>query len=73
MSVEDLVLNLQQCGLVEMAKICEEEGLDGTFLNDLTTDELKEEFHLNSLQSKKMEKIKNGWRPLRKGTITIKS
>ena len=71
MSVEDLVFHLNQCGLKEMAKVCEDEGLDGTFLNDLTTDELRDEFHLSSLQTKKVEKIKGGWRPLRKDNVDV--
>ncbi|XP_060077393.1 proteoglycan 4-like [Ylistrum balloti] len=63
-TVVKLVECLRQCGLPDLAKLCEEEKLDGDFLSTLSaTDLTKEPFSLNPLHLKKLERIKDGWRP----------
>ncbi|XP_033738460.1 uncharacterized protein LOC117326011 [Pecten maximus] len=63
-TVVNLVECLRQCGLPDLAKLCEKEKLDGDFLASLSaTDLTKEPFSLNPLHLKKLERIKEGWRP----------
>ncbi|OWF36176.1 zonadhesin-like [Mizuhopecten yessoensis] len=63
-SVVNLTECLHQCGLPDLAKLCEKEKLDGDFLSTLSeTDLTKEPFSLNPLHLKKLERIKAGWRP----------
>ncbi|XP_069127068.1 uncharacterized protein [Argopecten irradians] len=63
-TVVNLVECLHQCGLPDLAILCEKEKLDGDFLCSLSDNELtKEPFSLNPLHLKKLERIKGGWRP----------
>lgn len=62
-SVTELVVCLRKCGLWEMAEICQAEKLDGAFVSEMSSKELKE-FNLTPLQAMKLNKVKSGWRPV---------
>ena len=66
MSVEELVECFQACKIPQMADICLNENLDGSFLDGLPLHDFeKEPFCLSPFHVTKLEKIKNGWRPYR--------
>lgn len=67
LSVEELSASLRECGMSKLAKTCERELLDGAFINGLTTRELKvSPFFLSPVELKKIQMMKEGWRPNRK-------
>ena len=64
MSVKELVLCLNQCALPQLAKLCDENTIDGEFLFDLQEQELRDKpYSLNNIEMLKVKKMKEGWRP----------
>lgn len=62
LSVVELVDCLRKCGLAEMADVCQSEKLDGSFISQLSPEELQE-LNLSPIQIMKLSKVKSGWRP----------
>lgn len=62
LSVVELVACLEKCGLKEMAEVCQTEKLDGSFISQLSPEELQE-LNLSPIQVMKLNKVKSGWRP----------
>lgn len=62
LSVVELVDCLRKCGLAEMANVCQSEKLDGSFISQLSPEELQE-LNLSPIQIMKLSKVKSGWRP----------
>ena len=64
MSVKELVLCLNQCALPQLAKLCDENTIDGEFLFDLQEHDLRDKpYSLNKIEMIKVKKMKEGWRP----------
>jgi hypothetical protein len=64
MSVKELVLCLNQCALPQLAKLCDENTIDGEFLFDLQEQQLRDKpYSLNNIEMLKVKKMKEGWRP----------
>ena len=64
MSVKELVLCLNQCALPQLAKLCDENTIEGEFLFDLQEQELRDKpYSLNKIEMLKVKKMKEGWRP----------
>ena len=64
MSVKELVLCLNQCALPQLAKLCDENTIDGEFLFDLQEHDLRDKpYSLNKIEMLKVKKMKEGWRP----------
>ncbi|KAK3090436.1 hypothetical protein FSP39_011850 [Pinctada imbricata] len=65
MSVEELVQCLKQCSLDSLADRCKAENIDGLFLSEIPISDIEGmlSVSLSRLQIKKVEMIKEGWRP----------
>ncbi|KAK3089595.1 hypothetical protein FSP39_004893 [Pinctada imbricata] len=65
MSVEELVQCLKQCSLDSLADRCKAENIDGLFLSEIPISDIEDmlSVSLSRLQIKKVEMIKEGWRP----------
>lgn len=64
LSVRELVQRLTLCGMKTVAKICEEEHLDGNFVSKLTTKDLTNDpFNLSARHLKEIEKIRTNLHP----------
>jgi hypothetical protein len=64
MSVKELVLCLNQCALPQLAKLCDENTIDGKFLFDLQEHDLRDKpYSLSDIEVAKVIKMKGGWRP----------
>ena len=64
MSVKELVLCLNQCALPQLAKLCDENTIDGEFLFDIQEHDLRDKpYSLNNIEMLKFKKMKEGWRP----------
>ena len=64
MSLKELVLCLNQCALPQLAKLCDENTIEGEFLFDLQEQEIRDKpYSLNKIEMLKVKKMKEGWRP----------
>ena len=64
MSVKELVLCLNQCALPQLAKLCDENTIDGKFLFDIQEHDLGDiPYCLNKIEMLKVKNMKEGWRP----------
>jgi hypothetical protein len=64
MSVKELVLCLNQCALPQLAKLCDENTIDGKFLFDIQEHDLGDTpYCLNKIEMLKVKNMKEGWRP----------
>ena len=64
MSVKELVLCLKHCALPQLAKLCDENTIDGKFLFDLQEHDLRDKpYSLSDIEVAKVKKMKEGWRP----------
>jgi hypothetical protein len=62
--VKELVLCLNQCALPQLAKLCDENTIDGEFLFDLQEHDLRDKpYSLSKIEMLKAKKMKEGWRP----------
>ncbi|KAL3868993.1 hypothetical protein ACJMK2_041731 [Sinanodonta woodiana] len=66
LSKTQLVKRLEECGLKDLAAVCENEKLDGQFLAKHVSDEdlMQDPFLLTRFQIKKLRAIIDGWRPI---------
>ena len=63
-TIEEVVRCFKMVGLPDMATKCEKEKIDGKFFEELTREEIKMFFELESLHFLKVKKaIFDGWRP----------
>lgn len=63
-SVDEVVECLNFCALVQLAKVCQEEKLDGEYFRGLTADDMKKQpFNMNRFFICKLFKVIEGWRP----------
>ncbi|KAK3612653.1 hypothetical protein CHS0354_042175 [Potamilus streckersoni] len=62
----ELVKRLEECGLNDLAAVCEREKLDGQFLADFVSDQdlMHEPFSLSRYQIIKLRAAIGGWRPV---------
>ncbi|XP_067677953.1 uncharacterized protein [Haliotis asinina] len=64
LSISELELLLNTCGMLDLAKVCRQENLDGCLLSSLSDKILKTKpFKLDSYRLQKLNSIKSGWRP----------
>ncbi|KAK3612654.1 hypothetical protein CHS0354_042176 [Potamilus streckersoni] len=66
LSKSQLVRCLEECGLKELAAVCQNEKLDGQFLEKHVSDEdlMQDPFLLTRFQIRKLRAIIDGWRPI---------